>query len=60
MATIHTQSQEVDVCIVALSDYVLIADVSRSEAEAIVAAYERVIRAAEAHPRAPSSSRRSG
>ena len=43
MATIKVQSREEDVCIVALDSHVVIADVTRAEAEAILAAFDRVL-----------------
>jgi len=50
MARIRPQSRDVDVCVVELGDTVMIADVSRAEAQAIVAAYERVTAGSHAGP----------
>ena len=43
MASIKSQSRDQDVCIVELDERVVIADVSRAEAEAILATYQRVV-----------------
>ena len=42
MAEIRTESTEVDLCTLYIGEQVVIADLTRAEAEALLAAYERV------------------
>ena len=43
MAEIHTESREEDLCTLYIGEQIAISDLTRAEAEAMLAAYERVI-----------------
>ena len=42
MAEIRTESREEDLCTLCIGEQVVIADLTRAEAEALLAAYQRV------------------